>query len=150
MGRKLDLFSMDTLLTVLPAVIAILPQLKDSSGRSSRRSRAVDRAYKGKSQDNPKNLDALMQVLPTLAAILPALKATASGTDDAATQEVIDNLQNILSGTKLSSSEVSSKLTEMLPDIVKMLSELSKLNAGTGNRDLEKVSELLSEMADAD
>ena len=91
-----------------------------------------------------------MQVLPTLAAILPALKATASGTDDAATQEVIDNLQNILSGTKLSSSEVTSKLTEMLPDIVKMLSELSKLNAGTGNRDLEKVSELLSEMADAD
>lgn len=155
MGRKLDFLNMDTLLAVLPAVMTVLHQLKDNSGRGSSRSsrrsnRSAERANKVKSAEPQKNLDAIMQLLPTLATVLPALKATASGSDDADMERVIDNLQNVLSESKLSSGEVSAKLTEILPDVLKVLSQLSKLNLGPQKAELDQVSELLAEMAGPD
>jgi len=151
LGTKLSFLNMDTLSIVLPAVMALAPHIKLGSGlrREKDRLRARDRAYKGKNvepEQQTSSIDALMKLIPALTTALPALKAAATGADDASAQQAIERLQSVLSGSGDNTEELSTRLIELLPELLRVLTELNKMNPEAKDPNLEQVSEVLTEI----
>jgi len=141
---------MDTLSIILPVVMAVIPHFRGGgSKREKDRLRARDRAYKGKeTEPEPETsiVDTLMKLIPTLTTALPALKAAATGADNDSAQQAIERLQATLSGSRENPEELSSRVIEILPELLKVLSDLNKMNAETKDPNLERVTEALTEV----
>lgn len=119
--------NLETVMNVLPAVIAVLPQLKKSGTRDRARAKSGDKI----------DMDTLMQLIPTITAALPAMKAIIEGKGDTSATELISKLQTVLAeySSKSNQSNVddlSSKISEILPGILNVLAEL-KANQGRTN-----------------